>query len=475
VINIITKSAGNTRGLYVEAAAGTELKGLGSIRYGGKVTDGLDFRVYGTAFKKDNTIFQDSMDAADDWQMAQGGFRLDWTPDKENTLALIANLYDGRPDPDGGNPVIAQGDNVLARWSRTVSENSDFQVQAYYDHTWRDFRNGFAENLTTLDVEGQHRLKVGARHELVYGLGFRSMDHDVTNLEAFAFRPAQKSLYLSNAFAQDEIEIVPEKLRIVVGLKVEHNTYTSFQYQPNVRIAFTPAQNQTLWAAVSRAVRNPARIDREFFLDLAPGVSFISGSDFQSEEVLAYEAGWRRPLGNKLSTSIAAFFNSYDNIRSVEPGPAPFGIPITFGNGVKGNSYGIELSVSGQINNWWNLRGGYTYFDKDLYLKPGSADQNKASAESNDANHQALIQSNMQLSRKFLFTTLVRYVGELPDPYVSGYLGLDLRLAWKVIEPIELSVVGQNLASDHHTEFIPSSPATKDIERSVYAKLVCRF
>lgn len=475
VINIITKTSAESRGLYVEAAAGTELKGLGSIRYGGKINDDLDFRVYGTGFKRDNTIFQDSVDANDDWQMAQGGLRLDWTPGKADVFTFLGNLYDGRPDPDGNNPVVAQGNNFLARWTRSISEHSDVQVQTYYDYTWRDFRNGFAEKLTTFDIEAQHRSKIGRRHELIYGLGFRSMNHNVTNLELFAFRPAQKSLYLFNVFAQDEIEIVPEKLRAVLGLKVEHHTYTSFQYQPNVRIAFTPRQNQTLWAAISRAVRNPARIDREFFLDLAPGLSFISGSEFEPEEVLAYEAGWRRHLGNKFSTSISAFFNAYDNIRSVEPGPAPFGIPVTFGNGVKGNSYGVELSLSGHINKWWSVRGGYTYLEKDLYLKPGSADQNKATAESNDPNHQALVQSNMQVSEKIELSTVLRYVSELPEPHVSGYFGVDLRVALKLIEPLEISIVGQNLLSDHHTEFIPSSPAPKDIERSFYAKLVCRF
>lgn len=475
VINIITKKAQDTEGLYVEAAAGTELRGLGSIRYGGKISDKLSYRVYGTAFKRGNTIFQDSVSSDDDWQMAQGGVRLDWDASEKDAVTLQGNFYDGRPDPDSGNPVIANGNNATLRWNHNVSERSNFQLQVFYDKTWRDFRNGFAEELTTYDFDGQHRFPIGQHQELIYGAGIRMMDHAVKNLELFAFKPAQKSLYLYNAFVQDEIKLVKEKLRLTLGIKVEHNSYTDFQYQPNARLSWVPAPTQTIWTAVSRAVRNPARIDRDFYLYFAPDFPFISGSDFQSEELLAYELGWRTQPSKKLSVSVSTFYNQYDNIRSVEPGPDPLFIPVTFGNGVKGNTYGAEISFVQQLTPDWRIRGGYTFLKKDLSVKPGKIDQNDASAESNDPDHQILVQSTFQPSKKFTIGTVLRYVSELPSPEVPDYVGLDLHLAFRFHEMFEINLTGQSLLQDHHTEFIPSSPAPKDIERSVYAKIIWRL
>ncbi len=476
VINIITKKSKDTQGLFAEAAVGTELRGLGSLRYGGKFGKNLSYRVYGTTYKRGSTIFHpDSVETKDDWTIVQGGVRLDWEATENDAVSFQTNLYDDRPNPDGNNPIIARGSNALARWVHTTSDKSNLQLQIYYDHTWRDFKNGLTEKVNTYDIEGQHRFRLCQRHEIIYGLGFRYMDHDVKNVELFAFLPARKSLYLFNVFLQDEIALVPEKLRLTLGIKIEHNSYTDFQYQPNARLNWTPTPTQTVWTAVSRAVRNPARLDREFFLYGAPQVLVIAGGNFQSEEVLAYELGWRIQPQESLSVSLATFYNVYDNIRSVEPGPPPVNLPYTIGNGVKGDTYGAELSATYQLNGWWRLRGGYTFLKKNLKVKENSEDANQGSAESNDPSHQVLIQSMMKLPGRIELGTVLRYVGELPSPKVSGYVGLDIRLAWKLANRIELNLVGQNLVKSSHTEFIPSSKIAKDVERSVYMKVVCRF
>jgi iron complex outermembrane receptor protein len=475
VINIITKSTRDTKGFFAEAATGTTLHGLGSLRYGGKLNDNISYRIYGTAFKRGNVIYEDSSEVNDNWKMAQTGLRVDWDASEKDDIMFQMNLYDGRPDPDGNNPIIASGNNLLARWNRTFSERSGLQLQAYYDKTWRDFRNDFTEALRTYDLEAQHRFTLGKRHELIYGFGFRYMDHEVENLELFAFRPGRKSLYLYNVFLQDEITVVHDKLRLILGLKLEHNSYTGYQHQPNARVNWTPTETQTVWAAASRAVRNPARIDREFYLSLAPGVDFIEGSNTRSEEVLAYELGWRFQPVNSLSLSLATFYNIYDHIRSVEPGPPPFGIPLTFGNGVKGETYGIEFSATHQLTSALRLRAGYTFLKKELRVKPDSEDMNEASAESNDPSHQLMLQSIVNLPHGIEFGTVLRHVSKLSDPYVSDYTGLDIRLAWRIIDAIELNIVGQNLLQKSHTEFIPDSPYPKSIERSIYIKLVGRL
>jgi iron complex outermembrane receptor protein len=222
-------------------------------------------------------------------------------------------------------------------------------------------------------------------------------------------------------------------------------------------------------------VRNPARIDREFSISLAPNLPFIMGSDsFLSETVIAYELGWRFQPAKKLSLSVSAFYNVYDHIRSAEPGPPPFGIPIVFANGVKGETYGAELSFNSQLTKWWSLRGGYTFLRKELVVKQGSKDANKGTAESNDPEHQLLLQSSIKLPLGLQFGTVARYVSELPKPKVPSYIGLDVRLAWNVTKFLEISVVAQNLAYERHAEFIASTPP-REIQRSIYGKVACRF
>lgn len=471
VINIITKSATETPGFSGSGGGGTEERGFGYLRYGGRLASNLHARGYAEGFSRDNTEEVSGKAAKDDWHMVQGGFRFDGKSGANNLLTLQGDLYDGRPDPDGGNPVVARGGNAIGRWNHTISETSNFQLQLYYDRTYRDFGNGFTEDLATYDVDWQQGFRLGKRQQLTWGLGFRLMDHTTTNLPLFAFLPEHKLLHLYSGFAQDEITLAENRLRLTLGSKVEHNDYTDWEIQPSARLTWTPTEAHTLWAAVSRAVRTPSRIDRDFFLYAAPSVAFIAGDDFQSEEVLACELGWRVRPDARLSLSLATFYNVYDNLRSAEPGPPPFNIPITFENGVEGNSYGAELSATYQVSDRWRLRGGYTFLKKDLSVKSSSNDLNQGTAESDDPEHQFLIQSSADLSSRLQWDAVIRFVDELPKPELPSYAGLDLRLGWKLTRRLELSVVGQNLLKAERREFIPDSPSPREIERGVYGKL----
>jgi iron complex outermembrane recepter protein len=300
------------------------------------------------------------------------------------------------------------------------------------------------------------------------------MDHETDNLDLFAFLPAHKLLHLFSGFVQDEITLVDQRLRVTLGTKVEHTTYTGIEIQPSGRLAWTPAASHLVWGAVSRAVRTPSRIDRDFFLLAAPDFPIIAGADFESEAVLALELGWRVQAKENLSLSLAGFYNEYDDLRSAEPGPPPFGLPITFANGVRGNTYGVEVASTYRVSDRWLLRGGYTFLKKDLSVAPGSNDLNRGTAESNDPEHQLLVQSSADLPGGLALDAVMRAVDELPDPRLPGYVDLDLRLAWSPAERLEISVVGQNLLHGEHAEFIPSSPSPRKIERGVYGKITWR-
>ena len=476
VINIITKSAKDTQGILVEAGVGNELRNYGSVRYGGKINDKFHYRAYATGFKRASFKNLENNDAEDDWTMAQGGFQLNWEPNATNDLMLQGNVYDTRPNPDGNPTAIkALGQNILARWIHKNSSNSDFRVQIYYDRTFRDFRNGFREKLNTYDADAQHRFVLGKYNEIIWGLGVRVMDHSVDNLELFRFEPAEKTLHLYSLFIQDRISVVNERLDVTLGIKAEHNRYTGMQYQPGVRLAFKINSSQLLWAAASRAVRIPSRIDRDFFLNVSPEIPLIEGNDnFESEGVYSYEFGWRMRLSSA-SLSVATFYNQYENLRSAEPGPPPLYVPITFANGVEGDTYGVELSGTYEPWNWARIRGGYTFLNKDLSVEPGSNDLNGGSVESNDPTHQFSIQTMIHPGRNTELSMTTRYVDDLANPRVAAYWELDARIAWRPAAFIELSIVGQNLLHDKHIEFIPSSPETRYVERNIYGKVACRF
>lgn len=476
VINIITKNAKNSQGLLVEAAAGTELRGLGNIRYGGQIGKQVYFKAYGTAFKRDNTINLDESDANDAWTMAQGGFEFDWDATEKDAVTLQSNLYDNRPNPDGTEAVVARGHNVISRWTHSQSENSDFQLQVYYDQTWRDFQTGFTEKLKTYDLDWQHRFSLGKSHEIIWGLGYRLMDHEVENTVLLKFEPAHKHLHLYNIFVQDQFSIIKDRLLLTVGSKFEHNSFTGLQIQPNGRLALSMLQNHTLWVSVSRAVRTPARIDRDFRLSRSPELDLVIGNDeFKSEKVLAYELGWRFQSQSQFNLSLATFYNFYDYLRTAEPGPPPLNLPITIGNGLEGETYGAEISGTYQPLEWWRIRGGYTFMKKQLSLKPTSKDLNEGNAESNDPEHQFLIQSTMNLPGNIEWGFVVRHVSELPDPRVASYWGFDSKVSWMPTKTIEISLVGQNLLDDRHVEFARSSPTTRSMERGLYGKVGFRF
>ncbi len=474
VINIVTRRADQTQGLYAMASAGDELRASGSLRYGGALTPDLHFRVYAKAFERDDTRAFDNANANDDWNMNQGGFRLDWQTGA-NTLTLQSDAYAGKPNPDGTVHVDARGGNLLGRWSRVISEDSDMRFRWYYDRSFRDFNNGFTEELDTYDLDFLHRARLSEMHEIVWGLGARLMSHNVENLPQFEFLPANEDLHLYSAFVQDEMTLFGGRGRITLGTKFEYNDYTDLETQPNGRFAWSLSDRQTLWTAVSRAVRTPSRIDRDFYLSLAPGIPLIAGGDLDSEEVRAYELGWRGQLHSDISLSLSSFFNEYEGLRTAEPGPPPFGIPITFGNGLDGETYGLELAATYVLSDDMRLRGGYTFLKKHLELQAGSLDTNQGTAESNDPEHQLLLQWMWTLPHGLELDGVLRYVDTLPTPpRVSSYAQLDLRLAWMPTEKIEIALVGQNLLDDRHYEFIPSSPDPRQIERSVYARMIWR-
>jgi iron complex outermembrane receptor protein len=475
VINVITKNTRDTQGALLSGGGGSFLRGFGSARYGGNLGRDLYFRVYGMGFDRDDTKLRGGRDADSRGVIGQGGFRADWLPANGASGTIQGNFYGGQFGQIAPGDVGVDGQSMIGRWTHPLANRSDVSVQLYWDRTHRQIPGSISEILNTYDFEFQHRLPIGDRNRLVWGAGYRFMHDEVKNPAALAFLPGRRDLHLFSGFVQDEFTILPNQLVLTIGSKFEHNDYSGFEFQPSGRVAWMPVANHTLWAAISRAVRSPSRIDTELFAPSTPPFLLRGGgSRFESETVIAYELGYRTELPNRVGLSVSTFYNDYDNIRSVEPIPGAPGQFIIL-NELAAKTYGVELGLAWQATDWWRLRGGYTYFRKEVDLSK-SLDINRGRGEGNDPHHQFLVQSMINLPANLEFDSVLRYVDNLNQrgPTVPSYVSLDLRLGWRPTPNWEFAIVGQNLLDKQHAEF--GAPATRqEIPRSVYGKITWRF
>jgi iron complex outermembrane receptor protein len=473
VINIITKSAQDTQGTLLSAGGGSQLNDYAAARYGDKLGDNVYFRLYGKYFDRDSTLLPNGQDATNDWRMGQGGFRLDWLPATGDTITLQSDGYAGSFEQPAPGDTDVNGQNVIARWTHPLAEDAGIRVQMYWDRTLRAIPQQFTEELNTYDLDFQHHFPLGERQVLIWGGEYRLMADQVANSPVLAFLPPHRNLQLFSGFLQDEIELIRDRLKFTLGTKLEHNDFSGFEIQPSARLAWTPDERQTVWGAVSRAVRSPSRIDTDFFVPGVPPYFLAGGSNFDSEKVIAYELGYRvRPL-TSLSISAALFYNDYMDLRSLEPiGNSTNTYVIA--NGLQGHSWGVELSSTYQIRDWWRLRAGYTYLDTEVSLKPGSQDLNNGRAEGNDPQNQFLLQCMFDLPYSLELDGVLRYVDTLPSPNVPSYITADVRLGWRPCRNVELSIVGQNLFDSQHPEF-GAAATRQEIPRSIFGKVTWHF
>jgi iron complex outermembrane receptor protein len=456
VINITTKDAGDTIGGLARVTAGA-LERTAGLRYGFPVGGSGAMRVY--ADWHDNEGFPAAPgrpEVDDDYRGWQAGIRSDFGNDEDH-LTVQGDLFHTDADILPGDN--ARGGNVLARWKRALGPSSSFQVQAYYDDFRREFTD-VVDSVKTFDGQGQFNL-VSGRHQIVAGAGVRTtQDLFVNSLNFFELVPDNRRLWVYNLFAQDRFSVTP-KLDVIAGLKVEKSTFVGWQLLPNLRIAWQPNQRNLLWAAISRAVRTPSRIDRQLeapgFLDQAP--------DFTSEKLVALEAGYRGQPSRSTSLSISGFVNFYDDVRTTEF--ANDGIPpFQLKNGWEGTTYGIEAWATMQVTPIWRLWLGGTTLWKDFHLKPGHVDLIPFNSLGNDPNWQLTARSEFDLAPRLQLNLNGRAVGDIDQaPELGSYVELGGRLAYRLTDQLELYLDGSSLLHHRHQE--SNNAAAQLPERSI--------
>jgi len=473
VINIITKSAHETRGTYISGGGGSFVKDAGEARIGGGLGAKSAFRVYGQRFDRNGMVLPDGDEGMNAWNTTRGGFRMDGDPEARTRWTLQGDAYLGRESSSPLGTSTIDGQNVLGHWSRSLGAGSAFDVQLYADRTWRrDLPGAITDQLETYDANLQHRLPLGSRQTVLWGAGYRLMvDETPPSTPIVGFVPVERHMELVSAFLQDEFTLVPERLTFTIGSKLENGAYTSWEAQPSARLTWTPTERQTIWSAVSRALRAPSRIDVDYHIPTTPPYLIAGGPDFHSEKVDAYELGYRAEPFQALAVSLAGFYNKYDDLYSVEQESPPAAFPYTIQNGAAGQTWGAEFSGVYRPAEWWRMRGGYTWIRKDLWSRPGHDVLNSVLASlGNDPNDQAVLQSMIDVSSHWRWDVTGRYVDRLPNPGIPSYIGLDSRLAWTVGR-WEISTVGQNLIAPQHSEFSEA----QQVPRSVFGRLAARW
>ena len=478
VINITTKRSQETEGALLAAGGGDELQHFAGVRYGGALGDTIRYRAYAKRVGWDSTTLPDGADVSTAWHMTQGGFRADGERSNQ-TFTVQGDAYTGRVQQPTADDIELSGGNVLGRWARVLGEASDIHIQVYFDRTLRRIPESYAETLNAYDIDLQHRFGLGDRHDIVWGIGSRLIEDHIDNFRVLAFLPPDVSRNWYGAFVQDEVALIQEKLHLSLGTKLEHNEYTGIEVQPSARLAWRISAQKLLWAAVSRAVRTPSRVDRELYApSVPPFVVLEGGANFRSEKLFAYELGYRAQPNDALAIAVSTFYDEYNDLRSIERVAPPNPFPIFIGNSLRGETYGAEWTADWRVTSFWRLRGGYTELRVHLDHKPGSTDANPGTNEAHDPKRLLSLRSSLDVGDWQLDATL-RHVSRIDNENVPAYGELDLRVAWQAMRTLEICLVGQNLLHDRHSEFgtetATLSNTRKAIERGVYGKLLWRY
>ncbi|MFO1371853.1 MAG: TonB-dependent receptor [Candidatus Competibacteraceae bacterium] len=512
VINIITKNSKDTQGGLVTLTAGNEERTIAGVRYGGKLGDDAKYRIYGQFTKRDGFVTPDGHDAEDDWNIGSGGFRLDWTPSAQDKVAIQGNLYDGNFDQNYMLPTLvspyaerqlsqanASGGGVQARWEHQYSATSRMSLQAYYQQENHD-DSLYIVDSDVFDLDFQHNFALTDRQEIVWGLGYRRNSDQFTDTPFSSVDPSKATTQLFSAFVQDQVDLIPKRLRLTAGVKVEHNDFTGWEWQPSVRMLWTPHPDHRLWAAVSRAVRTPSRGEQDAQVNMyvvspslltggLPTLVHLSGGDqLDSEKLIAYEIGYRARLAERFSVDATAFYNDYDQIIGSVPGtpileygvfPPYLVMPLQLQNSASGHNAGFELTADWRPTEDWRLAFAYSFLRQDI---KGYGDESVFN--SGDLNQVSLLSSwnlpnNLSLDawgRYVNFDGVIRTLSPFESVKIDPYFDLTLRLGWRPRKDLELSLVGANLLNKSHLEFVQEAYTFPvEVQRSIYGQVKWSF
>jgi len=462
LIHIITGSASKTQGLAAAGYAGNKERGA-SVRFGGGFGETGRFRVYAKSYDRSATSRANGASVNDAAEGVQVGFRADWDHTVDS-FTLQGDAYRGTIDQPGSARNFS-GSNLTGRWQRSFDGGALASVQVYADHTERDHPQSFSEILDTFDAVAQYSFRPTEGQRVVVGGGYRHSRDRVGASPVLAFIPGRRGLDWSRAFAQDQIDLT-QSLTLTLAASVEGNPYTGAETLPSVRVAWVPATNHTLWASLSRAIRAPSRVDRDFFSPGQAPFTVAGGSDFQAAVSNVLEIGYRAQPMQALSYSITLYQAEHKRLRSL----APTAQGLQFANGIEGRTRGMEAWARWRVTEAWRLDAGAVLQNPALHVVAGMVDAGGLVSLGNDPRHHESLRSSLDFGSAGRWDIDVRRVGSRPNPAVPAYTAVDSRVAWKVTPTTELAFGVQNLFDPRHAEWGVAANRV-ELERSFFIQL----
>jgi iron complex outermembrane recepter protein len=494
VINIITKESAKTQGALFSNSAAVNEGYAARVRYGGKVGENFSYRIYGTSNDWRPSVNASGAENFDAWTISQGGARFDWQASQKDTVTFDGQGYSGRVRTVVGivaptsvvaalvdSSGVVKGGHVLGRWKHTFNDRSATNLLAYCDWSVRsEVLDNESRNLC--DIEFQHNVSFAGRQSLTWGGSLMTTGEAWGNEFTLALSPPARRDTTYSGFLQYDIALVPDKFRLIAGSKFEHNDYTGFEYQPQIRAVWTPGTQYTFWAAFSRAVRAPSRVEPGVQYRVAqinpapppPTFLVLTGNPGVRSEVLyASELGFRYAWKEKFSLDAAVYYNKYSRLLGlgspgvgiVNPSPLYVDVPEYIGNVGGGQSHGLELSLEYTPVRRWTVSTGITE------LRGNSAAAVTYPAVASNPRYQANIQSKLNLTQHLNLDAAYYYYDAVPNG-IPPINRVDVGVSTIPIRGFSFSVWGRNLQQDHHQEAIPQYFSGGEIRRSVAFKLV---
>ncbi|WP_409439472.1 TonB-dependent receptor plug domain-containing protein [Psychromonas sp. GE-S-Ul-11] len=517
VVNIITKQSTGNEGEIV-ASIGNQYQALG-VKQGGEIGEKSKFRAYVNSKKLDESKDLSGKSQDNEGRYLQTGARFDIDYGDGEWLTLQGDLYKhelrqqfsisnySEPYTSSivSDDVDLMGGNIALRWGMKTSIDSEVNIRAsvdFYEHN--DLQ--FEELRTTFNLDIEHQLTPIKNHSLIWGAGYRVSQNDLDGSDSFTTSSSIETTRIWNLFIQDTWNIPEKKLSLTFGAKAEGNNYSSTELQPNIRLSWLATKEMTLWAAISRAIRIPSQVENDSTINIqvlapsafdptgTPGLlQLVGNNQFESEELTAYEIGYRWLASPYVSFDITAFYNQYDNLLSYDIGDAEiktvngntfYVIPINLDNNIKGYSYGTEWLATWQVTPNSRLRFTYSYLDINLEDTQSNAYTNNVISLSVDRSleHQASIWAStdlydsVELDLRFYYTSERSWDSNNGDQYISDSVDSDLRIAWQATPSLNLSIIAQHLLHDDNQQFITESSTTDSlIERSIFFNALYRW
>ena len=470
----------------VEAGGGNIIQN-GTVQYSGKAGKATDYRVYTKYTNQDQMLGLDGGNGGDGFHMLRGGFRMDSTLSSKDTLMVEGDIYTAREGELGFSlPSITSP--ALVPVAEEIDLGGGF-IQANRNHVY-SARSESGLQISLTPYRRDDLLEPEKRDTLIGG-----------GLTAY-FTPPSLSLEVYNALFQDAIALLPDRLYLTAGTKLEHNVYSGFEVMPSISMTWAPSEHHMFWTAVSRALRTPSRDDTDLNVNVpgfpgfggTPDLIRVSGNPlFENEELIAYEAGYRNTIAKRLSIDLAAYYNNYDHLQTTEPS-APFFeatplpphlvLPEIKENLMYGKTHGLEITANWKVAERWTLSPGYALEELHLHTDPLSSDTTTAPFfEGGGPHNSAQLRSHLDFREGLAWETSAYFVDRLTNQGTSNnqvipaYTRLDSGLTWKPLEELSISVFGQNLLKACHIEFEDKfgSMQSSQIRRGAYVNLVSYF